>query len=70
MDIAQSIQRPLLVIRRESRAVVALLPKMPRPVQHLLKTHGSVTIQPVHNLRQILWRSGFQKIVNMMAHNA
>ena len=49
VNVAQGIQRAAKVAFLEAAAVVAFLPEMPRSVQHPVKTHGGVPIEPVHD---------------------
>lgn len=70
MNIANCIQRPLIIRYRKAVAVIALFPKVSRAIEQSVKAHGTVPIQPVHNFRQILrlrWRN---QVMNMVAHNA
>jgi hypothetical protein len=59
-----------MILHRKPGAVVALFPKMPRPVQHPVEAHGTIPIEQMHNLRQLLWLFGLQQVVDMVAHNA
>ena len=43
---------------------------MPCPIQHFVKTHRSVPIQQMHNLRQIARHFRLHQIMHMIAHNA
>ncbi len=70
MDVAQRIQPPTIVAQGKAAAVVALLPKVPGAIQHLVKAHGGVPIQPVHNFGQCRWLLGGQQVVHVIAHNA
>jgi hypothetical protein len=51
-------------------AVVSLFPKMPRAVEHPVEAHGCVPVQPMPNLGQIFRFHGFQKVVDVVRHNA
>ncbi len=70
MNIAQGIQRSSMVGIGKGGAVVALFPKVPGPVQHAVKAHRRVPIQPVHNLGQFLGLLRLQQVMHMVAHNA
>ncbi len=70
VDVPQGVQCSFIVRFLETAAVVAFLPEMPRPIEHPVKTHGSVPIQPVHDPGQIFWGGGFHEIVDMIRHDA
>ena len=48
MNIAQSIQRTLLVVFVKTGAVIALLPEVPFSFQYSIETHRGVPIDEVH----------------------
>ena len=70
MDIAQGIQRSALIRIRKPRAVIPLLQEVPTAIQHPVKAHHRIPIQPMHNLGQILRLGRLQRVMHMVAHNA
>ena len=70
VDIPQRVQCPFVIIIGEAGAVVTLLPEMPRSVQHPVEAHGSVPVEPVHDLGQIFGFLRFDQVVDMIAHDA
>lgn len=53
MDIAQGIQSPSLIRIRKPRAVIALFSEVPTAIEHPVKTHGRIPVQPVHDFGQV-----------------
>jgi hypothetical protein len=43
---------------------------MPRAIEHPVKAHGGVPIEPVHDFRQILRLCGFEQVMDVIAHYA
>jgi hypothetical protein len=43
---------------------------MPRAIEHSIETHGSIPIQPMHNLWQLFRDRRFEQIMNVIAHDA
>jgi len=70
VDVAQGIQRSFVIAVGKSRAVIPLFPEMPRPVQHPVKAHGCVPVEPVHNLGQIFRVLRFYQVMHVVAHDA
>lgn len=70
MDVAQRIKDPFRIRPGKSTTVVTFFPKMPGSIQHLVKAHSRIPVQPMHDLGQIIGVFGFQQIVNMIAHDA
>ncbi len=69
MDIAQGVQGTLPVGDWKTATAVALLLKVPAVVEETVEAHGSVPIQPMHDLGQVFWSGRFQQIVHMVAHD-
>jgi hypothetical protein len=59
-----------VIIVGEASAMVTLLPEMTRSVEHAIKTHRRVPVEPVHDLGQIFGFLRFDKVVDMITHNA
>lgn len=59
MNVAEGIQGPIPISGRKAIGKVALFPKMPRPVQHSVKTHRRVPVEKLHDFRQIFRLRGF-----------
>ena len=70
MDIAQGIERTLLVVFVESCAVIPLFPEMPLSVEHAVEAHRRVPVEPVHDLGQIQRGFGFNQVVDVVTHDA
>ena len=54
MDVAQRIEDPLRVRPGKPTTVVAFFPKMPGSIQHLVKAHSRIPVQPMHDFGQII----------------
>ena len=50
--------------------MIAFLPKMSRAIQHPVKAHGRIPIEPVHDFGQVVRVLWLQQIMDMIAHNA
>jgi len=70
MNVPQRVQSPFMIIVGEASAVVTLLPEMSRSVEHPIKTHRRIPIQPVHDLGQIFGFLRFDQVVDVITHNA
>lgn len=70
VNVAQGIQCPLAVVGRKGAAVIALFPKMPGPLEHPVKAHGAIPVEPVHDAGQIFMSRWFNQIMDVVAHHA
>jgi hypothetical protein len=50
MDIPQRVQSSFVVIVGEACTMIPFLPEVTCTVEHTIKTHGLVPIEPVHDL--------------------
>lgn len=49
--------------------MIAFLPEVTSSIQHSVKTHGGVPVQPVHDFGQVFRVFRFDEIVNMVTHH-
>ncbi len=70
MDIAQGIESAASFAIGKPGAVVAFFPKVSGAVEHSVKTHSSVPVQPVHNFGEVLRFLRLDEIMNVVAHHA
>ena len=69
VNIAQGVQCPQPIGHGKSRAVIALFPKVTRAVQHPVKAHRLIPVEPMHNARHLIRLDRLQQIMDMIAHN-
>lgn len=69
-DGAQCVERTSGVLQRKPRAVIVLLPEVAGAMEYLVETHGRVPIEPVYKAGQSGGLGRFEKVVDVVAHEA
>ena len=70
VDVAQCVERPLLLVVGERRAAIAAFPKMAASFEQAVKAHGRIPVDVMHDTGKLGGVVRLDQIMDMVAHDA
>ena len=66
VNVASGVECSFLVPRPKAITEISFFPEVSRGIQHPVKAHGGIPVEPVHDFWQIIRLSRFNQVVDMI----